>query len=128
MTIEKLQKWIISSEIEAIEQELKRKKQVENNEYKCIIDKLKVIFIANDNILLLNRIALIFSTFIIHSAVPLIISKFVDDKHYQEGGTLIYSLSGLRKQHFLNELKALSEKNISYEMQAMFDMLGFYAS
>ena len=124
--MEKLQRWLIASEIDVIEQVLKQTKQAQKKKYNGIIDKLKVIFIVSDNILLLNKIALVFSTFAIHSAVPLIISKFVDDTYFQQGGTLIYALSGLRKQHFMKELKALSQKSISYEMQAMFDTLGFY--
>lgn len=36
MIVEKLQKWIISSEINEIEQELKRKKEAQKKEYNSI--------------------------------------------------------------------------------------------
>ena len=68
-------------------------------------------------------VGIIVSAFLIHSSVPLIVSKLVSGRHNQEGGTLVYALWSLKKQSFKDDLIALKKEDISYEMQLMLDMM-----
>ncbi len=120
---DELIKWVEQVYSEQIEEQLAIYKQQSPKLFSATIDKLKVIFINTENIAILNRLALVFSTFLIHSSVPLIISKLVSGRHNQEGGTLVYALWSLKKQSFKDDLIALKEEDISYEMQLMLDMM-----
>ena len=120
---DELIKWVEQVYSEQIEEQLAIYKQQSPKLFSTIIDKLKVIFINTENIATLNRLALVFSTFLIHSSVPLIISKLVSGRHNQEGGTLVYALLSLKKQNFKDDLIALQKEDISYEMQLMLDMM-----
>jgi hypothetical protein len=120
---DELIKWVEQVYSEQIEEQLAIYKQQSPKLFSTTIDKLKVIFINTNDISLLNTIALVFSTFLIHSSVPLIISKLVSGRHNQEGGTLVYALWSLKKQSFKDDLIALKEEDISYEMQLMLDMM-----
>ncbi|HNL08821.1 MAG TPA: hypothetical protein PKH93_14680, partial [Chitinophagales bacterium] len=115
--------WVEQEELKKIEEQLAIYKQQSPKLFSTTIDKLKVIFINTENIRTLDIIALMFSTFLIHSSVPLIISKLVSGRHNQEGGTLVYALWPLKKQSFKDDLIALKEEDISYEMQLMLDMM-----
>ncbi len=121
---DELIKWVEQVYSEQIEEQLAIYKQQSPKLFSATIDKLKVIFINTENIAILNRLALVFSTFLIHSSVPLIISKLVSGRHNQEGGTLVYALWSLKKQSFKDDLIALKEEDISYEMQLLLDAMG----
>jgi hypothetical protein len=121
---DELIKWVEQERSEKIEEQLAIYKQQSPKLFSTIIDKLKVIFINSNDMSLLNTIALVFSTFLIHSSVPLIISKLVSGRHNQEGGTLVYALWSLKKQSFKDDLIALKKEDISYEMQLMLDAMG----
>lgn len=112
-----------SAEIDVIERELHQLKQENKALYFCYIDKLKVYFILSDSIEKLNKLALVFSTFKIHSAVPLILSKLLSGKYDTEGGTLLYSLLGLKRVHFKEELQEMENRNNSFEMNSMLEKL-----
>ena len=120
---DELIKWVEQERSEKIEEQLAIYKQQSPKLFSTIIDKLKVIFINSNDMSLLNTIALVFSAFLIHSSVPLIISKLVSGRHNQEGGTLVYALWSLKKQSFKDDLIALKKEDISYEMQLMLDMM-----
>ena len=121
---DELIKWVEQERSEKIEEQLAIYKQQSPKLFSTIIDKLKVIFINSNDMSLLNTIALVFSTFLIHSSVPLIISKLVSGRHNQEGGTLVYALWSLKKQSFKDDLIALKKEDISYEMQLLLDAMG----
>ena len=121
---DELIKWVEQEDLEKIEEQLAIYKQQSPKLFSTIIDKLKVIFINSNDMSLLNTIALVFSTFLIHSSVPLIISKLVSGRHNQEGGTLVYALWSLKKQSFKDDLIALKKEDISYEMQLLLDAMG----
>ena len=120
---DELIKWVEQERSEKIEEQLAIYIQQSPKLFSTIIDKLKVIFINSNDMSLLNTIALVFSAFLIHSSVPLIISKLVSGRHNQEGGTLVYALWSLKKQSFKDDLIALKKEDISYEMQLMLDMM-----
>ena len=120
---DELIKWVEQERSEKIEEQLAIYKQQSPKLFSTIIDKLKVIFINSNDMSLLNTIALVFSAFLIHSSVPLIVSKLVSGRHNQEGGTLVYALWSLKKQSFKDDLIALKKEDISYEMQLMLDMM-----
>lgn len=108
-----------------IEVELSRQKATEPLLFKASIKELKIAFIKSEGILELNKIALVFQTFKIHSSVPLIIEKLSSDKFDDNGGTLVYALEGLRIKDYRSSLVKISKrKSISWEMKAMFDILG----
>jgi hypothetical protein len=121
---DELIKWVEQERSEKIEEQLAIYKQQSPKLFSTIIDKLKVIFINSNDMSLLNTIALVFSAFLIHSSVPLIISKLVSGRHNQEGGTLVYALWSLKKQSFKDDLIALKKEDISYEMQLLLDAMG----
>jgi hypothetical protein len=121
---DELIKWIEQEDLEKIKEQLAISKQQSPKLFSTTIDKLKVIFINTENIRTLDIIALMFSAFLIHSSVPLIISKLVSGRHNQEGGTLVYALWSLKKQSFKDDLIALKKEDISYEMQLMLDAMG----
>ncbi|MDZ4747199.1 MAG: hypothetical protein SH808_01835 [Saprospiraceae bacterium] len=112
-----------SGEIDAIEEMLFRLKNENKSLFRCYIDKLKVYFILNENIEIINKLSLIFSTLKIHSSVPLILSKLIDGKYDTEGGTLLFSLLGLKRTNFKDKLKEISKRDISFEMKSMLKML-----
>ena len=116
--------WVEQERSEKIEEQLAIYKQQSPKLFSTIIDKLKVIFINSNDMSLLNTIALVFSAFLIHSSVPLIVSKLVSGRHNQEGGTLVYALWSLKKQSFKDDLIALKKEDISYEMQLLLDAMG----
>ena len=101
---DELIKWVEQERSEKIEEQLAIYKQQSPKLFSTIIDKLKVIFINSNDMSLLNTIALVFSAFLIHSSVPLIVSKLVSGRHNQEGGTLVYALWSLKKQSFKDDL------------------------
>jgi hypothetical protein len=121
---DELIKWVEQERSEKIEEQLAIYKQQSPKLFSTIIDKLKVIFINSNDMSLLNTIALVFSAFLIHSSVPLIVSKLVSGRHNQEGGTLVYALWSLKKQSFKDDLIALKKEDISYEMQLLLDAMG----
>ena len=121
---DELIKWVEQERSEKIEEQLAIYIQQSPKLFSTIIDKLKVIFINSNDMSLLNTIALVFSAFLIHSSVPLIISKLVSGRHNQEGGTLVYALWSLKKQSFKDDLIALKKEDISYEMQLLLDAMG----
>lgn len=126
MNISELKNYINISSIEHLEKDFLNEKENNKKEFVSHIEKLKVIFISSKNIEVLNKIAMIFKFFKIHSAVPLIVSKLRSSIYYDCGGTLVYSLSGLRINHFREELQDLWEKEISYEMEQMLLMNRIY--
>jgi hypothetical protein len=88
------------------------------------IKSLKDTFEDSGSITYLNKIALVFSTFKIHSAVPLIVEKLLSGKYNTNGGTLVYALTGLKRKKYYSLLVKISQDStISYEMKAMFDTL-----
>lgn len=92
--------------------------------YKLYVDKLKVLFINSNDILIIDKIAMLFKELKVHSSVPLIVSKLLTYNFKDNGGTLIYSLNGLKILHFIDDLQTLWKHNISYEMQQMLYMIG----
>jgi len=84
-----------------------------------VLDKMKLLFIETDDIRVLNKISLLFSSFSIHSSVPLVISKITSGNYNKNGGTLLYALKGLRIADFREELMDVWKGDISYEMQEM---------
>lgn len=122
-SIAELQIFIEANDIEFIEDFIEKLKETSRNEFLQLISLLKIIFINEDNILTLNKIALVFNTFKIYSATPLIVSKLLSEKHNHDGGTLVYSLQDLRCHSYLHELKILFGREISYEMVQMLKLL-----
>jgi hypothetical protein len=114
---------ILDLEIDVLEKHLYRLKNKDSKAFHGVIDKLKFHFILSQDIALLNKLALIFSTFKIHSAVPCIVAKLHSGKHNQQCGTLVYALKGLRINDFKMELMALGKMKISYEGQVMLSRL-----
>jgi hypothetical protein len=113
------------NDIDNIEKILFKLRKVNTENFNKVIDKMKVIFISSDKIELLNKISLVFSTFKIHSSVPIIMEKLLSEKYNQNGGTLVYSLTGLKRNNFKHELIQLKKKKISFEMKQMLAMLGY---
>jgi hypothetical protein len=113
-----------SMDIDKIEAKLSVIKSKNPYEFKKCIQQLKVEFEHCEEIELLNKIALIFSTFKIHSSVPLIIDKVCDQKYFSKGGTLLYSLEGLKFSNYRKDLNNLREKEVSFEMKQMLDLIG----
>lgn len=123
MDNEVLKKKILSADIDKAEDIISELKLKDKKAFNKLIDVLKVNFILLDDILLLNKLALIFSTFKIHSAVPLIIGKLVKGNYVETGGTLVYALKGLRIRSFEEYIAGLRSSDISYEMAVMIKML-----
>lgn len=119
MSLEELEFFISQNEIEEIETLIGELKNTDKSGFVDLVDKLKVLFINSYDILFLNKVALTFKEYRIHSGVPLIISKLLLPSFQENGGTLIYSLVGLRKKTFFKELQSLWSHNISYEMEQM---------
>ena len=65
---------------------------------------------------------MIYNEFRIHSAVPIIVSKLITYDKFR-GGTMAYSLKGLRLEGFTNEIRNLLDLEISFEMRCMIDRL-----
>jgi len=111
-------------EIEQIIEKFEKLKSGDSQLFTQHMDKTKLIFLKSNDILLLNKIALVFNEFKIHSSVALIVSKLILKKFHKNGGTLLYSLSGLRKVNYIEELRQLWKYNISYEMEQMLFLIG----
>ena len=124
MDVHTLSKEISNSSLSDIEKFLSDLKTTDLKLFKSYISRLKVCFLLYDDILLLNKISLVFSTFKIHSSVPLIISKLLNGKHNIEGGTLLFALEGLKRNDFKEELIELSTREISYEMRSILEDWG----
>ncbi|MEO7174281.1 MAG: hypothetical protein ABIV51_00615 [Saprospiraceae bacterium] len=105
-----------------LEKILKSERAASEVAFRSMMNKLKLIFLMSSDIEILTKIALVFNTFLIHSSVPLIVSKLLDKKYHKRGGTLAYALLGLKKGDFMEELKGLKDKNISYEMRHMLEL------
>ena len=124
MNTEELKIYTSKNDIEHLESFLKELKRENVKEFKVYLERLKLVFINSNDILLLNKIAMLFSEFKIHSSVSLIVAKLLSTKHDDEGGTLVYALDGLRKSFFNDDLRTLWGKKISYEMEQMLLMIG----
>ncbi len=89
------------------------------------IKQLKVLFIKSESISELDKIAYVFKRFKIHSGVPLIVEKLLTDNFDDCGGSLVYAMDGLRKNQYRKQLiKICKRKTISWEMKAMFYLIG----
>lgn len=124
MNTAKLITYIDSEDIDSIRVRFKRFKINKPKVFLFHLEKLKLIFINSKDILLLNKIALIFKEFKVHSSVPLIVSKLTSGEYDKEGGTLIYALNGLKRFAFIDDLEELWNRDISYEMEQMLLMIG----
>lgn len=123
MKHEELLREILTADIEEAESILFALKGTNQKEFNWCIDNLKLHFILSRDILIVNKLALIFSTFKLHSTVPLMISKLFDNVFLNNGGTIIYALNGLRTSHFKDILIQLRDKDINYEMKTMLQLL-----
>ncbi|HRY33822.1 MAG TPA: hypothetical protein P5531_12720 [Bacteroidales bacterium] len=117
---------ISNEDIEIIESSLRVLKSHDKKKFIQTINRMKLIFIEIDDIQILNKISLIFSAFSIHSSVPILIGKLISGKYDNNGGTLVYSLKGLKFLDYKEELSYLWEKNISYEMKEMLKLINIY--
>lgn len=119
-----MNKDIESLKLKDILVDLKNMKRDNRNNYLITLERLKLSFILEKDILNLNKLAIVFSDLKVHSAVPLIISKLISDEFRDSSGTLIYSLKGLKINHFQPELHSLRGKEINYEMDKMLAKIG----
>jgi hypothetical protein len=113
----------VSEDLETFETSLEELKLHDRKKFLQTMNRMKLLFIEIDDIRLLNQMSLLFSSFSIHSAVPLVISKLISGSYDESGGTLIYSLKGLRIFDFKEELAHLWERDISYEMKQMLKLI-----
>ena len=87
------------------------------------IEKMKILFILSKEYSYISTSAIVFKEFKIHSSVPLIVAKLLSGKFNKSGGTLLYSLSPLKKKYVIEELKVLWDWEISWEMEQMLIMM-----
>lgn len=119
MEREEIIKEILTVDIDQAELILYTLKENDKNVFDWCIENLKLHFILSNDILVVNKLALIFSTFRLHSTVPIMLSKLFNKKFLKDGGTIIYALEGLKISHFKATLDRLKNQDISYEMNLM---------
>ena len=125
MNNEELLKSVLFAEIEQAEDILIALKAKNKSDYNWCIDNLKLHFCLSKDILLINKLALLFSSLKIHSATPLLVSKLFDRILLKNGGTIIYALDGLKKSSYKKVLEMLKNEDLSYEMKEMLKLLKY---
>jgi hypothetical protein len=110
--------------IEKIERLFINYKANNRRDFNNIVDRTMVVFVNSNTIEIQNKIALVFSSLKLHKTAPLIVAKIIGDNLNEKGGTLIYSLKGLRKFSLIDDLLLLWQKPISYEMGEMLEYIG----
>jgi hypothetical protein len=122
MEIKELSNFIENTEYVIVENFFTNLKINNKIEFKNLVEKTKIIFINTDESGLIDKISLLYNEFKIHSGVPLIVSKLlIYDKN--SGGTMLYSLKGLKWKVFESEILGLLDEEISYEMRCMIELL-----
>lgn len=116
MTLTEIGSLVEKSEFETLENIFGKLKKENNILFKQTIEKLKIIFINSNAVNILNKIAMIFNIYLVHSSAPIIISKIISGIYENCAGTLLFAINGLKSHHLKDELKMLWLKNISFEM------------